>query len=65
VIKRDGVGLASVIFDNLIAAGKMKPMVVVMPYGHVPRNASTPGANIPIGMPAKGPSGNSQFCDAV
>jgi len=28
------VGRANVIFDNLLADGKMKPMVVVMPYGH-------------------------------
>src|SRR5205823_1987873 len=32
-------GRANVIFDNLIADGKMKPAVVVMPYGHVPRKA--------------------------
>jgi enterochelin esterase family protein len=28
------VGRANVILDNLIAAGKVKPMVVVMPYGY-------------------------------
>jgi enterochelin esterase family protein len=28
------VGRAGIIFDNLIAAGKAKPMVVVMPNGH-------------------------------
>ena len=58
-----GVGRANVIFDNLIAAGKMKPMVVVMPHGHVPRSNPTtaPGQNVPIGMPANGPSGNSAF----
>jgi enterochelin esterase-like enzyme len=57
------VGRANTIFDNLIHEGKMKPMVVVMPYGHVPRVSPTtaPGQNIPIGMPAKGPSGNSDF----
>jgi enterochelin esterase family protein len=27
-------GLANVILDNLIADGKVKPMVVVMPFGH-------------------------------
>ena len=31
------MGLANVILDNLIAQGKAKPMIVVMPYGHVPR----------------------------
>jgi hypothetical protein len=30
-------GHASVILDNLIADDKAKPMIVVMPYGHVPR----------------------------
>jgi enterochelin esterase-like enzyme len=29
------VGRAGFIFDNLIAAGKMRPMIVVMPAGHV------------------------------
>ena len=43
-------GRANVIMDNLLADGKIKPMVVVMPYGHVPReikapaSASDPGA---------------------
>jgi len=37
-------GRANFIFDNLIAAGKAKPMIVVMPAGHTP-----PGAN---GAPA-------------
>jgi enterochelin esterase-like enzyme len=30
-------GRANVILDNLIADGKAKPMIVVMPYGHVAR----------------------------
>lgn len=30
-------GRANVIMDNLLAEGKVKPMIVVMPYGHVPR----------------------------
>ena len=34
-------GRANFIFDNLIAAGKAKPMIVVMPAGHTP---ATPGA---------------------
>lgn len=28
------VGRANVIFDNLLTDGKMKPMIVVMPFGH-------------------------------
>ena len=27
--------------DNLLADGKVKPMIVVMPYGHVPREIKT------------------------
>jgi enterochelin esterase-like enzyme len=37
-------GRANVILDNLLADGKIKPMVVVMPYGHVPREIKTAGA---------------------
>src|SRR3954467_2890936 len=43
-------GRANVIMDNLIADGKAKPMIVVMPYGHIPREikpASPPPANDP------------------
>ena len=28
------IGAANVILDNLIADGKAKPMIVVMPFGH-------------------------------
>jgi enterochelin esterase family protein len=41
------VGRAGFILDNLIAEGKAKPMVVVMPAGHAPRpegQAATPDA---------------------
>jgi enterochelin esterase family protein len=34
-------GRANVILDNLLAEGKVKPMIVVMPYGHVPREIKT------------------------
>jgi enterochelin esterase-like enzyme len=37
-------GRANFIFDNLIAAGRAKPMIVVMPAGHVPAG--------PAGAPA-------------
>jgi enterochelin esterase-like enzyme len=30
------VGHANLILDNLIAAGKAKPMIIVMPFGHTP-----------------------------
>jgi len=38
-------GRANFIFDNLIAAGRAKPMIVVMPAGHTPaRPAGAPAA---------------------
>jgi enterochelin esterase family protein len=37
-------GRANVIMDNLIADGKVKPMIVVMPYGHVGREIKTPAS---------------------
>jgi enterochelin esterase family protein len=37
------VGHAQYILDNLIAAGKAKPMIVVMPFGHTPEGT---GANM-------------------
>jgi enterochelin esterase-like enzyme len=43
-------GHANVILDNLIADGKAKPMIVVMPYGHIPREIKpAPGAAVPSG----------------
>lgn len=38
------VGRAGIILDNLIAAGKAKPMVVVMPAGHTRRGPAPGGA---------------------
>ena len=38
------VGRAGFILDNLIAAQKAKPMIVVMPAGHIRRGAAAPGA---------------------
>lgn len=38
------VGRANFILDNLLAEGKMKPMVVVMPAGHVPGKGLAMGA---------------------
>lgn len=38
------VGRANFILDNLIAAGKAKPMVVVMPAGHTSNSFGMPGA---------------------
>ena len=36
------VGRAGFILDNLIAAKKAVPMIVVMPAGHIPRSAGSP-----------------------
>ncbi len=44
-------GRANVIMDNLLADGKIKPMIVVMPYGHVPREIKPAPAG-PIGADA-------------
>ena len=41
------VGRAGFILDNLIAAGKAKPMIVVMPAGHT--NSSSFGGPLPVG----------------
>ena len=35
------VGHANLILDNLIAAGKARPMIVVMPFGHTPDRPGT------------------------
>jgi len=44
-------GKANVIMDNLIADGKAKPMIVVMPYGHIPRDIkAAPVTNDPLAI---------------
>ena len=40
------VGQAGLILDNLIAAGKAKPMIVVMPMGHTGPFSFGPGGNL-------------------
>jgi enterochelin esterase family protein len=39
------IGRAGFILDNLLAEGKAKPMIVVMPNGSLPRPATGPGTN--------------------
>lgn len=39
------VGRAGFILDNLIAANKARPMIVVMPAGHTPPSSVSPGRN--------------------
>jgi enterochelin esterase-like enzyme len=52
------VGRANFILDNLIAAKKAKPMIVVMPAGH-----TGPFSFIMPSAPSKGGIGNAQFED--
>ncbi|MXO71992.1 esterase [Alteraurantiacibacter buctensis] len=40
------VGHANTIIDNLIAAGRAQPMIVVMPFGHTPQRADAPLAGL-------------------
>jgi enterochelin esterase family protein len=49
------VGRANFILDNLIAAGKVKPMIVVMPAGHT--------GPFTFGVKGKGDVGNAKFED--
>jgi enterochelin esterase family protein len=44
-------GRANFIFDNLLAAKKMVPMIVVMPYGHTPASPGPGLATAPVGAP--------------
>lgn len=44
-------GRTNVIMDNLIADGKIKPMIVVMPYGHVTREIKTAANPSPAPSP--------------
>jgi enterochelin esterase-like enzyme len=55
------IGRANIIMDNLIAEGKAKPMVIVMPLGHTiqswwtgPAQNATPPAGTPGAPPAGG-----------
>jgi enterochelin esterase family protein len=43
------VGRAGFILDNLIAAKKARPMIVVMPNGSLPRPTTAPGAKLDSG----------------
>ncbi|HXC60676.1 MAG TPA: alpha/beta hydrolase-fold protein, partial [Steroidobacteraceae bacterium] len=47
-------GHAQYILDNLIAAGKAKPMIIVMPFGHTPERPPQP----PVGGGVGGSAGN-------
>src|SRR5947207_15241707 len=49
------VGRAGFILDNLIAAGKAKPMVVVMPAGHVNGAGAAIGGPVPAAASQRPP----------
>ncbi len=53
-------GRANFILDNLLAEGKIKPMVVVMPAGHVPGTALAMGAG-----PAQDPFAKDLVTDII
>jgi enterochelin esterase family protein len=46
------VGRAGFILDNLIAQGRAKPMIVIMPAGHVPNVHGKPGGRPGLGADA-------------
>jgi enterochelin esterase-like enzyme len=52
------VGHANYILDNLIAAGKAKPMIVVMPFGHTPERKG-------VNMLANNDFGQDLFKDLI
>ena len=53
------VGRAGIILDNLIAAKKAKPMIVVMPAGHT--NGPTPGRGAPAPASTVAPGSPDEF----
>jgi enterochelin esterase family protein len=64
------VGRANLILDNLIAAKKAKPMIVVMPAGHQPGNGGRGGAGAgapatPGAAPAVNPFTNEFMTDML
>jgi enterochelin esterase-like enzyme len=58
------VGRAAFIFDNLIAAKKARPMIVVMPAGHQPAGAPPAGA-APQEPPAVNPFTHEFIADVL
>jgi enterochelin esterase-like enzyme len=56
------VGRANLILDNLIAEGKAKPMIVVMPYGRAGRSAGIEASAMPL---TRQEAGGSMFPNDV
>ena len=59
------VGRACFILDNLIADGKVKPMIVVMPAGHQPGQPAIPPPPQPGAPPAINPFTNEFMTDIM
>jgi enterochelin esterase family protein len=59
------VGRACFILDNLIADGKVKPMIVVMPAGHQPGQPAIPALPKPGDPPAVNPFTNEFMTDIM
>lgn len=58
-------GRTNVIMDNLIADGKIKPMIVVMPYGHVAREIKTAANPSAVPSPTDGALIEKELMTAV
>lgn len=58
-------GRANVVLDNLLADKKIKPMVVVMPYGHVQREIKTTPNAPPPAIGADSAAIEKEFLTAV
>lgn len=59
------IGRAGFILDNLIAANKAKPMIVVMPNGSMPRPGFTPGVAQTPEMQAAQRAAQQKFVDEL
>ena len=59
------VGRANFILDNLIASGKAKPMIVVMPAGHTTRGGGGRGAAPAGGAPPRDEFGEDFVKDVM
>lgn len=46
-------GRANLIADNLLADGRMNPMIIVMPKGHTYKPGQTPAPGVPVGTAFK------------
>jgi enterochelin esterase-like enzyme len=46
-------GRANLIADNLLADGRMKPMIIVMPKGHAYKPGAAPAPGVPVGTAFK------------